>query len=213
MENIRIVLKENVTTITIKGSKFVSYIYNTSTKEEIDSIISALRKEHYKATHICYAYNLGKDKSIEFFTDAGEPSGTAGKPIMGVIQKNKLNDTLIVVVRYFGGTKLGIRGLIEAYRKSAEEIVKASKIITKSKFEKIEIAIKYTHLSTVEYQVRNRNGLWISPEYKNENIKVIIAFPTNSFEQNKDWLIDKKGAGLINDIKFLGQDWFVVNLK
>lgn len=107
--------------IIIKKSKFITKLYNIEDVKEISSIIEDLKKEYKKATHICYAYIInGQEKAV----DDGEPSGTAGRPILNVLQKRKENKKLVVVIRYFGGVKLGAGGLVRAYTKSASEILK-----------------------------------------------------------------------------------------
>ena len=105
----------------IKKSKFYSKLYKVTTKEQCDQIIEDLKKEHKKATHICYAYVL---KNTAKFCDDGEPSGTAGKPILNVIQKKNQSEIMIVVIRYFGGVKLGAGGLVRAYTKAASVAIK-----------------------------------------------------------------------------------------
>ena len=111
--------------IEIKKSRFITYLYELDSENKIDDIINTLKFEHKKATHICYAYNINGKVKIN---DDKEPKGTAGMPIFSVIQKNNLNNVMIVVVRYFGGIKLGAGGLFRAYSKSASEIIKKLKI-------------------------------------------------------------------------------------
>lgn len=107
--------------IIIKKSKFITKLYNIDNVDEVKDIIESLSKEYKKATHIAYAYSInGQEKAV----DDGEPSHTAGMPILNVIHMKKLNNILIVVIRYFGGIKLGAGGLTRAYSKSASEIVK-----------------------------------------------------------------------------------------
>ena len=107
--------------IEIKKSRFITYLYELDSENKINEIINTLKIEHKKATHICYAYNINGKVKIN---DDKEPKGTAGMPIFSVIQKNNLNNVMIVVVRYFGGIKLGAGGLFRAYSKSASEIIK-----------------------------------------------------------------------------------------
>ena len=111
--------------LEIKKSKFLGYFFKIDNIEGIKNIIENLKKEHKKATHICYAYRLSSPFA-EKAVDDGEPSGTAGKPILNVLQKQNINNALLVVVRYFGGIKLGAGGLLRAYCKCASEILKLS---------------------------------------------------------------------------------------
>ena len=111
------------TLIEIKKSKFYGYRYDITTQSEADEIVAGLRKEHKKATHVCFAYKIVGGQEIVKFSDDGEPSGTAGRPILGVIEKKNLKNVLVVVVRYFGGIKLGAGGLVRAYTKSASDVL------------------------------------------------------------------------------------------
>ena len=112
-----------------KGSRFLATIYPVSSEDEVKELIAAARKEHPKAVHHCYAYRIGADQEHFRFSDDREPSGSAGRPIFGVIQSEDLTNVLIIVVRYFGGTQLGIPGLINAYREAARTSVLASEVV------------------------------------------------------------------------------------
>lgn len=109
--------------LEIKKSKFIGLYFPVKSQDEVVEILNNLKKEHKKATHICYAYRLTNPFSEKAFDD-GEPSGTAGKPILNVLQKQDKKDSLLVVIRYFGGIKLGAGGLVRAYSKTASETLK-----------------------------------------------------------------------------------------
>ena len=111
-----------------KGSKFYAFAYPVQTIEQIKEILAEKRKEYYDARHVCYAYMLGYERDVFRANDDGEPSGTAGRPILGQINSSNLTDILIIVVRYFGGTLLGTSGLIQAYKTSATEAIAAATI-------------------------------------------------------------------------------------
>ena len=111
-----------------KGSKFYAFAYPVQTVEQIKEILTEKRKEYYDARHVCYAYMLGYKRDVFRANDDGEPSGTAGRPILGQINSSNLTDILIIVVRYFGGTLLGTSGLIQAYKTSAAEAIAAATI-------------------------------------------------------------------------------------
>lgn len=115
-----------------RSSKFLSYIYPVQTEEQIREALEALRKRYFDATHHCYAWRLGPHGEAFRANDDGEPSGTAGKPILGQLLSHELTDCLIVVVRYFGGTKLGVPGLIAAYKDSARQVIEEAEIIEKT---------------------------------------------------------------------------------
>ncbi len=115
-----------------RSSKFLAYAYPVEDEERIRTILDELRKRYYDATHHCYAWRLGPRGEQFRANDDGEPSGTAGKPILGQLLSHELTDTLIVVVRYFGGTKLGVPGLIAAYREAAAEAIAAARIVERT---------------------------------------------------------------------------------
>ena len=114
-----------------KGSKFLSFLYPVSSVDEVKEYLTQLKKKYYDATHHCYAYIIGYDKETFRMNDDGEPSSTAGKPIYGQLQSNDLTNVLLVVVRYFGGTKLGVSGLIKAYKESSAECIALAQIVEK----------------------------------------------------------------------------------
>ena len=132
-----------------RGSKFYAFAYPVITEQGIKDILKDLRKEYYDARHHCFAYILGCDKSVYRVNDDGEPSGTAGKPIYGQLLSNDLTNILVVVIRYFGGTKLGIPGLINAYRTAAKNAIKNAAIITKTLSDVYEITYDYNVMNKV----------------------------------------------------------------
>ncbi len=131
------------------GSKFLAFAFPVETEAEVKKIVADIRKEYFDARHHCYAYRLGADGSRWRANDDGEPSSTAGKPIHGQLLSNSLSDTLIVVVRYFGGTKLGVPGLIRAYRTAAQEAIAASTIIEKIASELFRVEFDYLQMNSV----------------------------------------------------------------
>ena len=118
--------RETSTELKIQKSRFIAHVFIASTEGEARQKIKAVSDEHRQATHNCWAYRVGAGENHEYFSDDGEPAGTAGKPILGAILRQDLTNTLIVVTRYFGGVKLGVRGLIEAYGGAATEGLAAS---------------------------------------------------------------------------------------
>jgi len=203
---INIIKQSTEATINVKGSKFIGYTFNVTNKNEIDAILHQMKKEHYKATHICYAYRIGKENITEFSTDSGEPSGTAGKPILGAILRHNLTEILLAVVRYFGGTKLGVRGLIDAYSETAECAIKSSKIISQDKYEKVKVELNYTFLSSFEHQIKQKNMPIILTVY-NENVTFTIGIKSIAFDNEKSWLDDLLGTKQILYYNCLGEDW------
>lgn len=132
-----------------KGSRFIAFAYPVSSEEQIRDIISGLKEKYYDARHHCYAWRLGADKKQFRANDDGEPSSTAGKPILGQILSNDLTNILIVVVRYFGGIKLGVSGLINAYREAATDALANASVIEKTVDEKLRIRFSYLVLNDV----------------------------------------------------------------
>lgn len=132
-----------------KGSKFLAFAYPVENDQQIKEILNQLKKEHHTANHHCYAYRLGADKMNFRANDDGEPNNTAGKPILGQIQSNDLTNILIVVVRYFGGTLLGVSGLINAYKNSAADVIKVSSIVEKQILFNYTIQFYFEHLNDV----------------------------------------------------------------
>ncbi|NQT26003.1 YigZ family protein [candidate division KSB1 bacterium] len=132
------------TEIKIKGSRFIGFVSPAKDKQEAEQIISERSKTYYDATHNCYAYVIGLDPSIQFrYNDDGEPSGTAGKPILDMIQGRNLTQVVCVVTRYFGGTKLGTGGLVRAYGQCARETLDASRIVEQFQMKRISLRFPY----------------------------------------------------------------------
>ena len=140
-----------------RSSKFLTYAYPVESESEIKELLDALRKQYYDATHHCYAYRLGAHGEIFRANDDGEPSGTAGKPILGQLLSANLTNCLVVVVRYFGGTKLGVSGLIQAYKESTADVIAVSKIIEKTVDRVVKIDFDYTSMNGVMRIVKEMN--------------------------------------------------------
>jgi len=132
-----------------KGSKFIAFAFPVTLEEEIKEIVQTLKKEHHSARHHCYAWRLGYEKLVFRANDDGEPSSTAGKPILGQIQSFDLTDILIVVVRYFGGTLLGVSGLINAYKSAACEAIIQAEIVEKLVEKNIHVEFGYGVMNEV----------------------------------------------------------------
>lgn len=135
--------------ITEKKSKFISHIFPVKSVEEVKEILDEQHKKYYDARHVCWAYILGWERTDFRSNDDGEPSGTAGRPILGQINSAELTDVLITVVRYFGGTLLGTGGLIKAYKEAAADAVANAEIVERTVDDTINIAFDYTLLNEV----------------------------------------------------------------
>lgn len=138
-----------------KGSKFLAFAYPVTTEAEIKPLVDNLRKEYFDARHHCYAYRLGAEKLVFRANDDNEPSGTAGKPILGQIVSNDLTNILIVVVRYFGGTLLGTTGLINAYRNASADAITNATIVEKQVFAVYQLWFEYQQVNYVMKMVKD----------------------------------------------------------
>ena len=150
-----------------KSSKFLAYAYPVRTEEEIRELLEVLYKRYYDATHHCYAWRLGPHGETFRANDDGEPSGTAGKPILGQLLSNSLTNCLIVVVRYFGGTKLGVSGLIQAYKESAAEVIAASQIIEQTVDRVFTLEYPYLVMNDVMRIIKEEQPNILSQEFDN----------------------------------------------
>lgn len=145
-----------------KMSKFISFAVPVSTLDEVKEALARYQKEYYDARHVCWAYMLGAARTEFRANDNGEPSGTAGKPILGQINSFGLTNVLIVVVRYFGGIKLGTSGLIEAYRAAAADAIRANEIVECLVEEDVRIFFEYPFMNDVMRIVKEENATIIS---------------------------------------------------
>jgi uncharacterized YigZ family protein len=148
-----------------KGSRFISFAFPVNSEEEIREIVQSIRKEHHSARHHCYAWRLGADKLLFRANDDGEPSSTAGKPILGQIQSFDLTNILIVVVRYFGGTLLGVNGLISAYRNAALDAINQAEIVEKLVEKWLLVEFGYAAMNEVMKVFKDEKLSQIDPQF------------------------------------------------
>lgn len=153
---------------TEKRSKFFAFAIPVESVEEVKAIVSEYQKEYYDARHVCYAYMLGAERLDFRANDNGEPSGTAGKPILGQINSNELTNILVIVVRYFGGIKLGTSGLIVAYRQAAADAIAEAEVIEKTVDEDISFIFEYPFLNDVMRIVKEESPQIISQGYDSD---------------------------------------------
>jgi uncharacterized YigZ family protein len=146
--------KEAVAEYKDRGSKFLAYAFPIEATDAFKARLKALKEEHPKAAHHCFAYRLGMDKNNYRASDDGEPSGTAGKPILGQIDSKELTNLVVVVVRYFGGTLLGVPGLIQAYRTSASLVLQLTPIIQNPVLIQYELLFDYTLVNEVMMNIK-----------------------------------------------------------
>jgi len=181
-----------------KGSKFYSFAYPVKNEDEVKEILARLRKEHHSARHHCYAWRLGTEEITFRANDDGEPSSTAGKPIFGQLQSFNVTNTLIVVVRYFGGTLLGVSGLINAYRNAAAEALKNAEIKQKTVEREIVLDFTYNELAEVMNVIKHENLAVIYTRFEE---RCNLAFSVRKSEIDKVTTIFSNIYGVIVNIK------------
>ena len=152
---------------TEKRSKLLAFAHHVTSTDEIKDILARYRKKYYDARHVCYAYMLGPERTEFRANDDGEPSSTAGKPILGQINSNELTDILIVVVRYYGGVNLGTSGLIVAYREAAADAIAHSEIETRQVEELVTYSFAYPMMNDVMRIVKEMQPRIVSQTYEN----------------------------------------------
>ncbi len=161
-------IAESVETLyKIKSSKFLTYAYPIESEEDIAPLLEVLRKRHYDATHHCYAWRLGAEGEKFRANDDGEPSSTAGKPILGQMLAREVTNCLIIVVRYFGGTKLGVSGLIEAYRDSAAGALDEAQIVERTVDVRLNVSFSYIAMNGVMKVIKELQPRIGSQEFDN----------------------------------------------
>ena len=148
-----------------KGSKFIAYAYPINSESEIKDLLAKLRAEHTKARHFCWALRLTPDRSVHKFNDDGEPSGTAGRPILNTLLSADVTNILVVVVRYFGGTLLGVPGLINAYKTATVEALNEAEIISKTVNDVYELAFDYLMMNDVMRIIKEEQLNILSQEF------------------------------------------------
>lgn len=150
-----------------KRSKFLAFAFHVTSEEEVKQYVAEFRKKYYDARHVCWAYMLGSDRTDFRANDDGEPSSTAGKPILGQINKNELTDILIIVVRYYGGVNLGTSGLIVAYRTAAAEAIANAEIVSQFVEEEVVFDFPYIMMNDVMKIIKDMSPRIISQTYDN----------------------------------------------
>ncbi|MDF2557380.1 MAG: Xaa-Pro dipeptidase [Bacillales bacterium] len=175
--------------IIIQKSRFIANIARVETEAAAQDFIQQIKKMYWDATHNCSAYMIGEHDQIQKANDDGEPSGTAGVPILEVLKKRKLKDTVIVVTRYFGGIKLGAGGLIRAYGSCASEGLNHIGIVERRLMQNIHVIVDYTLLGKLENEIRNA-GFTIKQIQFLENVNLEVLTEESSKQNLIDWLFD-----------------------
>lgn len=168
---------------TEKRSKFLAFAHHVQTVDEVKDIIAQYRKKYYDARHVCYAYMLGAERTEFRANDDGEPSSTAGKPILGQINSNELTDILIVVVRYYGGVNLGTSGLIVAYREAAADAISHATIEMRQVEEIVQHSFSYPQMNDVMRIVKDMQPRIISQTYEGASCNIVLSIRKSEASQ------------------------------
>ena len=181
-----------------KMSKFLAFAEPCRTSEQAKEIVTRYKKEYFDARHVCWAYMLGAERTDFRSNDDGEPSGTAGKPILGQINSFNLTDLCVIVVRYFGGIKLGTSGLIEAYRTAAQEALNAASIEEKIIEETITVHFQYPLMGEVMRIVKEENATVLSQDFV-EDCRLTLSLRKNQMPHMRSRFEDTFGVSILEN--------------
>ncbi|WP_423408258.1 YigZ family protein [Heyndrickxia sp. MSNUG] len=175
--------------IEIQKSRFIAYIDRVETEEEAQEFIQSIKKKNWNATHNCSAYLIGENDQIQKANDDGEPSGTAGVPILEVLKKKHLKDTVVVITRYFGGIKLGAGGLIRAYGKATSEGLAATGIVERKLMRIMHTTIDYTWLGKIENELRS-SVYQLKEIHYLDKVEIETFVEETQTEAFKEWMVE-----------------------
>ena len=176
--------------IVIQKSRFIAHVNRATTEEEAQSFIQEIKKKHWNATHNCSAYLIGETDHIQKANDDGEPSGTAGVPILEVLKKKGLKDTVVVITRYYGGIKLGAGGLIRAYGKSTSEGLLATGIVERKLMRVMHTTFDYTLLGKAENELRNSTTYTLKDIHYLADVEMEVYVAEGQKQQYVEWMIE-----------------------
>lgn len=182
--------------LTINKSEFIGHAFYVESVDEAEKYISEIREKYKDATHNCFAYIIGVDKLIQKYSDDGEPSGTAGIPMLEVLRKKDLTNCLVISTRYFGGILLGAGGLVRAYTKSIVGVLEKSKIVRKELFYNLDIVLDYIFLGKIENILKNFDLKILNIEYL-EKVKINLSVRKDKFERLKNIMINETSDNYI----------------
>ncbi len=178
-----------------RGSKFIAFVFPVETVQDFKEKMAAVKKEHPKATHHCFAYRMGTDGNLFRSSDDGEPSGTAGKPILGQIDSRQVTNVLVIVVRYFGGTLLGVPGLIHAYRTAAALALQLTPVVHKPVLIRYDLQFDYTQMNEV-MRIVKQSGSEITKQDLQLFCTMEIGIQKSRLEETLNRLKELKGVEL-----------------
>jgi len=185
--------------IKIKGSRFIGEAGLVTSIEEASAFLAAIKKREYSATHHCWAYRIGADGSAFRFNDDGEPSGTAGQPILRQIDGLGITNVMVVVTRYYGGTKLGKGGLIRAYGDTAQAVLEKCQIVTKILRDQVRVVFLYEDTSIAMRTIQNHDAKIISTDY-HDHTEIVLGIRKSKVAAFKDAFVENlRGRGRVED--------------
>lgn len=185
--------------IIIEKSRFIGHSFHVEDVDQAEAIIKDTKKKYYDATHNCFAYILNEDMSIVKANDDGEPSSTAGVPMLEIMKKSNITNTLIIATRYFGGIKLGASGLIRAYAKTAQIALKANRIVSKKEFTKIVLEIDYSQIGKIQKFLETNQIIYDTPNFT-DKVEVTMYETDEKIEELQKELLDLTNANCKLDI-------------
>lgn len=194
--------------IVIEKSRFIAHVDRAETEEEAQEFIQTIKKKHWNATHNCSAYLIGEQDGIQKANDDGEPSGTAGVPILEVLKKKGLKDTVVVITRYFGGIKLGAGGLIRAYGKATSEGINATGVVERKLMKVMHTKVDYTWLGKLENELRS-SVYAIKEIHYLDNVEIETFVEENQTQTFSDWMIELTNGQceiIEGDVLYLEED-------
>lgn len=180
---------EGLEQIIVRKSRFIGYVRRVETEQEALDFIHEIKKKHHDATHNCSAYIIGEQDHIQKANDDGEPSGTAGVPMLEVLKKQSLKDTAVVVTRYFGGIKLGAGGLIRAYGTTTSKAIQKTGVVQRQLMQGISITVDYTHIGKLENELRQSDYILKNIDYQ-EKVIFLVFVKISDLRTFEKWIID-----------------------
>ena len=187
--------------MVVQKSRFIGFGAPVYKEKEALDFIEKIQRSHPDANHHVYAYILGKNFGIQKFNDDGEPSGTAGKPILEVLKKEELVNTIIVVTRYFGGIKLGAGGLIRAYAKSTKEVIDHNGVAAMKLYQLIDLEFDYQYWGKLENELRNHEIFKLKSVNYDQKVHCQVYIPSNQMNQGNDIFMDlTNGQGIMKEL-------------
>ncbi|MDI3503913.1 MAG: hypothetical protein PWP64_849 [Candidatus Cloacimonadota bacterium] len=180
--------------IKIQRSEFIAFLFPTADSKMVQDILHQHQQDYAKATHNCFAYVLGYESETQYYSDAGEPGGSAGKPILNSLLRNELSGVLAIVTRYYGGIKLGVKGLIEAYTQASALAIEAAQLIPYQPYRYFDLQMGYNSLEILRHQMQKHAGEELDAEYS-DIISLKVKIPLSEAEAFCEFMDSYKALG------------------